>query len=198
MPLKTIVHKLFVARAQAAADSTFSAALATGGDFANKPATGVIDVLDAPRIDPTVFNNTTNEISSASVIAETKINGLTFSFAGGDANNENFTWKIFAWRNENGPAKLVADGSGILGTQKVVKWPHNGVATTNLSGVAADRFWADSITVDNEYWYKEVESTGTGSNSINEVWFDIGGYRYFFVEIDSQDGSDMSVYFGYF
>jgi hypothetical protein len=45
MILETLSHKLFVARAEAAANTTFSDTLATAGDFANKPAS-TIDILD--------------------------------------------------------------------------------------------------------------------------------------------------------
>jgi len=191
MPLTTLSHKLFVARAQAVASSTFSDALATGGDFGSKP-TGTIDILDAGFLDPTVGVE-----KNVSVHPVSKVNGITFSFAGGNANDDTFTWKLFAWRNENGPATLAADGTGILGTQKVVKWPHNNLATTDLNDNAVDRFWADTIVVSNDYWIKEIEATALGSNSVSNVWIDAAGYRYFFVEIDSQDGSDMAVYFGY-
>ena len=191
MNLTTKSHKLFVVRPQAVVSTAFSAALANGGDYASKPTSGVVDILDTGLLDVEV------ERPDPKVIADSVVNGLSFSFAGGDAADETFSWKLFAWRNENGCAKLAAEGTGILGTQEVVKWPHTGVATTNIAGTAADRFWADTIVVTNEYWYKEVESTGVGGDSVNEVWLDCGGYRYFFMEITAQDGADMAVFGGY-
>lgn len=184
MILESLTHKLFVARREAVANTTFSDTLATAGDFAGKPSTA-IDILEPEFLDPSISGDT-----NPSVFAKTKVNGIVFSFAGGDADDDAFTWKIFAWKNENGPAKLVADGTGILGSQTVVKYPHNDKTATN-------KFWADTIVVSNEYWVKEVESTGVGGNSINEVWFDMGGYRYFYVEIPTSVGA-MSSYFGYF
>ncbi len=179
--LTTLTHKLFVGRQEAAANTTFSDNLAIAGDFANKPS-DTIDVLDLVQLDP-------NAGSSPAHFAETVVNGLVFYFAGGDANNDAFTWKLFAWRNENGPAELAADGTGILGSQAVVKFPHNGLAVAN-------QFWADTLVVDNEYWQKEVEATGVGSNSVSKVWIDISGNRFWYVEIPTSVG-DMSIFVGY-
>jgi len=185
MNLTTLTHKLFVARAEAAANTTFSDSLTTNGNFANMP-TGVIDVLDVTRLNPVA------ELpKSVSVHSVSKINGIAFYFGGGDSDNDEFTWKIYGWRNENGMAELVTDGTGILGSQAVVVWPHNpGVPVSN-------RFWADTLVISNDYWIKEVEATAVGSNSVSKVWFDGCGYRYFYVEIPTAIGV-MSSFFGYF
>ncbi len=184
MNLTTPSHKIFVARAEAAANTTFSDTLATKGDFANKPS-GTIDILDPAFLDPT-----TQVSGGVNVIAKSEINGITFSFAGGDADDDAFTWTIFAWRNENGPATIVTDGTGILGSQAVVKYPHNGVAATN-------KFWADTLVISNDRWFKEIEATSVGGNSVSHVWMDAVGYRYFYVEIPTAVGV-MASYFGYF
>ncbi len=185
MSLTTLSHKLFVARPEAAANTTFSDDLATKGDFANKPA-GTIDILDVSRLNPV-----TETAKDVSIHPISKVNGIVFNFAGGNADDDAFTWKIFAWRNENGPATLAATGTGILGSQAVVVWPHNpGVPVSN-------RFWADTLVVTNDYWIKEIEATAVGSNSVSNVWFDAAAYRYFYVEIPSSVGV-MSSFFGYF
>lgn len=185
MLLQTVYHKLFVARQEAAANTTFSDTLATAGDFASKPSSA-IDLLDIIRLDPNV-----GTAKDPKVIAETAINGITFAFAGGDANDDAFTWKIFAWRNENGPAELVADGTGVLGTQAVVKYPHN------LDATATNKFWADTLVISNEYWMKEIEATADGGNSVSKIFLDAAGYRYFYVEIPTSVGV-MSSWLGYF
>lgn len=191
MPLTSYTHRIFVARPQAAADGSFSAGLASGGDFAQKPTTGVLDILTPNLLDPTV------EVGTTEHRAISKANGIYFYFAGGNAADQTFTWNVYAWKNENGPAELAATGTGILGTQKVVKYPHNGLATTNLSGVAADRFWADTLAVTQSYWLKRVDATTIGSNSVGKIWFDTAGYRYFLVEIPTADGDDMFCYYSY-
>jgi hypothetical protein len=183
MILDTRTHKLFVARQEAAANSTFSDNLATQGDFANKP-NGAVDVLDLIRLDPTV-----SDTKDPSIFADTKVNGIEFMFAGGDANDDEFTWKLYAWKNENGPARLAAEGTGILGSQAVVKWPHNGA---DVSG----KFWADTLVVTAERWIKDVEATTAGGDSVSSVWIDCAGYRYFYIEIPTSVGK-MSCYVGY-
>lgn len=180
--LTTWSHKLYVARQEAAANTTFSDNLATAGDFANRP-TDIIDLLDIPRLDPNIADN-------PKVIAEIIVNGMVFYFGGGDTNNDAFTWTIFAWRNENGPAEIVADGTGILGSQAIVKYPHNGITATS-------KFWADTLAVSNDRWLKEVEATSVGGDSVSKVWLDAAGYRYWYVEIPTSVG-DMASWFGYF
>lgn len=181
--LRTLTHKLFVARQEAAANNTFSDALATAGDFANKPSP-TVDLLDLIRMDP-------NAPSQADPVhfAETIVNGLEFYFMGGNADDDIFAWKIYAWRNENGPAELAANGTGILGSQAVVIYPHNGLAASN-------KFWADTLVVSNDRWQKEVEATSVGGNSVSKVWLDICGRRYWYIEIPSSVGH-MAVYLGY-
>ena len=183
MNLTTKSHKLYVARQEAVADNTFTANLATQGNFAQKPS-GALDVLDIIRLDPNA-----SEEKDPKVIANSVANGLVFTFAGGAAADAVFSWKIYGWRNENGPAELLADGTGVLGTQAVVKYPHNGATATS-------KFWADTLVVENEYWIKEVEATASGNNSVSKVWFDTCGYRYFYVEIPTSDGV-MASYVGY-
>lgn len=184
MNLTTLTHKLFVARVEAAANSTFFDALATGGDFAQKPTTGVIDILDPTLLDPTA--DTPKNVAYRAI---SEANGIVLSFAGGDSDDDAFTWRVFGWRNENGPAEIIADGTGILGSQAVVIYPHNGMAATN-------KFWADSLVVSNNYWIKRVDATDVGSNSVAKVWFDTAGYRYFLIETPTAVG-DMSAFFGY-
>ena len=182
MPLTTYTHKLFVARAEAAAATVLD--LTTKGDFLQKPATGVIDVLDPTLLDPTA--DVSKDVSHRAI---SKANGIVLSFAGGNADDDTFSWRILTWKNENGPAEIVANGTGILGSQAVVKWPHNGAPVEN-------RFWADTIVVTNNYWIKRVDATTIGSNSVAKLWFDTAGYRYFAVEISASDG-DMSAFMGY-
>ena len=169
MILTTLAHQYNIARAIGAADATFSTALATAGNFGSKPATAI-----------DLNNGLTNEI---------KVNGISFIFCG-VTNDSAFTWKIYAWKNTNGPAELVADGTGIIGSQKIVKFPHNDVEIETV-------LWADTLVVSNEYWFKQVEATGISNNSVSKVWLDACGYRYWFVEIPTSD-TNMAAYWGYF
>ncbi len=192
MILTTLSHRLFVARNEADENGATGApdifVLATEGNFAQKPATA----LDLMKLD--LF------LPRASVpFGEIKQNGVAFSFMGSSAANKTFTYDIFTWGNENHPAKQVVNGTGLLGTQQVIIYPHNNVATTT------DRFWADTLVVNWENTLKEVESTDTtGHNTIAEVWMDDVGARYWFIQISDADGStgteagDISVFYRYF
>lgn len=119
--------------------------------------------------------------------AGTNARNVQLIFAGGDTANETFSWKVYAWRNGNGPAELVAYGTGVLGSQAVVKYPHNGAAATS-------RYWADTLVVtDGSRWPKTVYSTDeTGNNEAAKLVFATLGYKYFYVEITSADGETGS------
>ncbi len=190
--LTTLSHRLFVVRNEANENGASGApaifVLATEGDFAQKPSTA----LDLQKKD--LFSP-----RDVAPIAETLQNGLAFSFMGSSAANKTFTYDIFTWGNENSPARHIVNGTGILGTQQVIIYPHNNIATTT------DRFWADTLAISWENWPKEVESTDTdGHNTVAEVWLDGTGSRYWFVQISDADGStgteagDISVFYRYF
>ena len=166
--LETVAHQYNIARGLGAADNTLSAALATAGDFGSKPATAI-----------DINKGLTNTI---------KVNGIFFTFCG-ETDNSAFTWKLYGYKSSNGPAELAADGTGIIGTQKIVKFPHNDEESNIL--------WADTIVVSNEYWFKDVESTDiAGNNSVAKCWLDACGYRYWVVEIPTSD-TNMASYYGY-
>jgi len=190
--LTTIAHKYYVARAEAdengATGAPAAIVLATESNFANMPAT----VLDLAKKDVLTPQDTP-------IFAELKANGVAFCFSGGSAADKTFTYDIYAWANENGPATHLVNGTGTLGTQQVVVYPHNGVATGG--GI----YWADTLSISWEACLKEVESTDTtGHNSIAHIWFDATGLRYFFIEISDADGStgteagDIACYYRYF
>ncbi len=196
MNLTTLTHKIFVARAEADENGAVGAPAIfvneTAGDFEGKP-NGSVDVLDPAFLDPT-----TEIVKCVSILAESKINGIAFSFSAGSAAGKTFTADFFTWANENGPAKHTVNITAELGTQQVVTFPHNGVT-------AANKFWADKMVLNWENHLKEVEVTDdTGRNSVGEIWFDMTGLRYVFVQISNADGStgteagDVSCFFRYF
>ncbi len=197
MNLTTRTHKLFVARTEADENGASGAPAifvnATAGNFANKPA-ATVDVLD-----PAFLNPATETAKNVQIIANSKVNGIAFSFTGGSAADKTFTADFFTWANENGPAKHTANMTAELGTQQVVIYPHNGLAPDTT------RYWADKMTLTWENHLKEVEVTDdTGRNSVGEIWFDMTGLRYVFVQISDADGStgteagDIACFFRYF
>jgi hypothetical protein len=173
--LTTLAHGYLIARAAGSADTYLD--LTTAGDYAQKPSTA-IDLLSKK------YEGETESI----------VNGICFIITGSTAADKNFIWRLLAWRAAGGPAELVADGTGITGTQAIVKYPHNSEAIGNM-------YWADTIVVVNKNWPKGVESTDqAGNNSVAKLWVDTCGYRYWLLEI--ADGASNSVtntaaYYGY-
>ncbi len=163
--LTTYSGPYHVARALGGADTPID--LTTEGNFAQKPdeSQGVLDLFKEDVLFPV----------DAPVFPETKINGICFIFAATAAHSKLIDWRLIAWRNSNGPAEIVANGTAETGTQAVVIYPHNVVTAT--------AFWCDNIVISNEYWMKEIEATAVSGNSISKLWMDTIGYRYWKMEI---------------
>ena len=183
--LTTPLHRLYVARAMAGFDTPI--ALTTASDAVQRPSTGVLDISRRDIVNP----------NDAPVIAETIANGLCFMFMGShatDADNKDMAWRLLAWRNENGPAEIVAYGTAKTGTQAVITYPHNGNGTGALVN------WCDTIVITNEYWMKEIEATAAGGDSISKLFLDACGYRYFKMEITTSGDpvANAACYYGYF
>ena len=179
--LGTKTHRLFVARAAATEDTLLD--LTTKGDFAQKPATA-LDLMKDDIVSP-------RNVPFPAVL---EANGIGFSFCGSTAADQNFLWYLKVWGNENSPCKYAAYGTGKLGTQAVVKYPHNGTAVANM-------FWADTLIVTAYNWFKPIKSTDTaGLNSVAEIWTDDVGFRYWLVEIrtteaDATAATTLAVYY---
>lgn len=190
--LTTIAVPLHVARNEADENGASGApaifVIATEGDFAQKPVTA-LDLAKKDLFDPKIDQP----------LGELEQNGLAFSFTGGSAADKTFTADFYTWANQNGPAKHTINMTAELGTQQVVFYPHNPTAA------ATDKFWADKMTLNWENHLKEVEVTDpVGRNSVGEVWFDITGLRYVFIQISDADGStgteagDIAVFYRWF
>ena len=189
MNLTTPSHKIYPMRATGAEDTLLD--LTTAGDFASKPATGVVDLLK----DSVAWTDNSTETDGNTHDLET--NGMEIFIAGSSAHSRNAIWYLTAWRNENGPARRVAEGTCTTGTQAVVKWPHNSAAIANT-------FWCDTIAVTYENWPKEIEGTDSGnSNSVASLFFDACGYRYFLMEFRTTEAdatalTNLTAFYGRF
>ena len=166
--------------------------LTTAGDSDSRPSTGVLDLLK-DNVDWT-----DNSTEKESLTHDLETNGMEIYIAGSSAHSRNVIWYLTAWRNENGPAKRIAQGTATTGTQAVVKWPHNGVAIANT-------FWCDQIVVTWHNMPKGVASTDAdgNSNSIGSLWFDAAGYRYWLMEFRTTEADataliNLTAYYGRF
>jgi len=161
-----------VLRAEADEDTALD--LTTKGDWANKPAAAI-------------------ELK-ANLNYERDVQNIAIAVCGGDAANDTFSWRWLAWSAGRGPARILGNGTGILGTQAVTKYPHDANTATN-------KFWADTLTVTNDYTTTGIYTTTAGGNSVAELATDMQGYNWTMVEITSADGStgieagDVTVYY---
>ncbi len=190
MILLTPSHKIWPMRATGAEDTLLD--LTTAGDYENRPSTGVLDLLK----DNVEWTDNAAERDSTTHDLET--NGMEIYIAGSTAHSRNVIWYLTAWRNENGPAKRVAQGTATTGTQAVVKWPHNNVEI-------ASTFWCDQIIVTWSNWPKGVEATDSGgnSNSVGSLWMDVCGYRYWLIEFRTTEAvatalTNLTAFYGRF
>jgi len=163
-----------VLRAESDEDAS-TVTLASAGDYANKPA-AAIRIAPGPAGD--------GHGSEIELI-----------FCGGDAANDTFSWRIYAWRRGNGPAAYVASGTGVLGTQAVVKY-------VDTASAATSKFWADTLAITGgQHWLTAVEVKDSGNNRVAKLVFDFFGYDWLYCEITSADGTtgieagDIAVYY---
>ncbi len=165
--------------------------LATEGDFAQKPIDNVVDLLK----DSIAWAGNSVETNGNTHDLET--NGMEMFICASAAHSETMTWKLYAWRNENGPAKLAAEGTATTGTQQVVKFPHNGAEIANT-------FWCDQVVVTYHNWPKGVVGTDAdgNSNSVGSLWLDAAGYRFFRLEFvttgTSNPATNITAFYGRF
>lgn len=171
--LDTIQNPLIVLRAEANEEAS-PINLVSEGDFAQKPS----DAFEI-RTDGSGLNSLAND--------------AFIMFSGGDAALKTFTWRLFSWLAINGPAQLVAFGTGTLGSQAVIIYP-NGSAATN-------KFWAHTLVVTAFSWPKEVRATPNGgNNSVAMLSLDLMGRKHWKMQIEDADGltgneaGDISAY----
>jgi len=175
-PVSTVVADYRLLRSPAVEDDSIEIAIATEGDFAQKPS-GAVKI---PR-----------------VRGDTEANSIQIIIAGEDTANETFSWKLWAWKSKNGPAEVIADGTGILGTQDVVKYPDTGLAVT------AATLWADTIAITNNVFVKTWRVADSGNNRVAKLVGDLAGYEWIYLEItDANDATTeagmVSAYYSYF
>jgi hypothetical protein len=172
----TIHSPYHLLRAEANENSTLID-LTTGGDFSSKPA-GAVQLVSSGEAGP--------------------VNAIQFIFCGGSAADKTFSWKLYAWRRKNGPCEFIASGTAVLGTQRVMKYPHNNMT-------ASGRYWADTLAITEQVALKTFSvADASSSNRVAKLYGDLCGYEWVYVEITNADGTtgseagNISVYYSYF
>ena len=123
-------------------------------------------------------------------------NAIEIVFCGGSAAGKTFTYKIYAWRRYNGMARMLATGTGTLGTQAVVLYPDS-------ASTATSKYWADTLTVTYRWLSIVSSSDAVGNNETASLQCDFSGYEWIYVEITNADGStgdeagDITAYYAY-
>lgn len=157
---KTLVSSWDLVRSEGNEDGATSSAcldLTTAGDWANHSATAYVLGYNS---ESRVNSNETEKVRCV----------LTFC-GGADSSpaDETFSYVIYGYAWGNGPAELIAEGDGVIGTQAVVKYPHSGSSATN-------RNWADTINVDDtSNWISGVLVSDSGNNRLCRLSFDATG-----------------------
>lgn len=161
------------------ADEDTALVIATAGDFAHKPATAI---------------SLPNRLEANDRLTAARI--VSLIICGGAAADKTFSYNIYAYRDINGPAELVATGTGTIGSQAVVLYPHDGSTATNI-------FWADTLTDTGDWIGDGVRIDDSGNNRVCKLTFDVFGYRWLYAEILEADGTtgtqagDITVYYSF-
>ena len=172
-PLSTVSVGYDKVRVEADEDATVIDLAADGGAWQNRPS-GVYQIP--------VARESTSEANAIVFAIAAGIDG------GGDPDNKLLSWRLFAWKDVGAPAEYVANGTATVGTQDVYRFPDN---VFPASGTA--RQWCDTIVISAQRYIKTVASSATtGSNEIAKLSMDTVGYKYWYWEISSADGTTGS------
>ncbi len=171
----TLTARYSLLRTEANEDASPIDVSSSEGDFASKPAAAILM--------PTYQQSS-------------EANAVEIIIAGASADGDTFSWKLWAWRHGNGPAALICEGTGVIGTQDVVNYPDSGATATS-------RWYADTLTITTAGFPKAwtVADAG-GSGRAAKLFGDLYGYSWVFMEITNADGTgveaeSVSVYYAY-
>lgn len=160
VPLDTYHSSWHLIRDTAAEDgATFAAGLdlaGAEGDFGNKPS-GAFHI----RVDS----------SGGGYEGYSPGGAWMFAFAGTDTINDTFSYTMVTWAKTNGMAQVAGHGDGILGSQDVVLYPHDGSTATN-------GFWADTVNMDALTSWPEIGTYNSGNNEVGLLVADMTGVEW--------------------
>ncbi len=110
-------------------------------------------------------------------------NTVQIAFMGKPADQSSaFSWKLYGYRNGNGPAQNIANGTGNLGDVALTVHPITGAAATAS-------FYADFLTITAQVWSKTVAifDVGASSGEIAVIQFDAAGIKHLRLELTNCD-----------
>lgn len=167
--LKTYNSPLNTLRNEADEDSS-PLAITTESDFSLKRATSI-------------------KVNSDTKVSN--VNAIQIQMCGGSADNKTFTWKLYGWRQGNGIATLMCDGTAVMGSMQVVKYPNSVGSTAALAAgaTATSKFWADTIVISGNEFVKSFSVTDSGNNRAAILTGDLAGFNHLYLEISDADGS---------
>jgi len=139
--------------------------------------------------DTTVLGATTKNFANRSagtgdaVRLPEGINDIIVTFLGTPAGQTAvFTWKLYGFRDTNGMAEEIANGTGNIGSVAATIHPITGAA-------AAATFYADFLTIAAQYWPSQVSivDIGEAGTGIAKITFDGLGIKYLLLELTTCD-----------
>lgn len=139
--------------------------------------------------DATVLGLTTRNFANRNsgtgnaVLLPYGINSIIITFLGKPADHSvAFKWKLYGFRDDNGMAEEIANGTGNLGDTAVTVHPITGAAATDL-------YYADELTITEQLWPKSVAvyDTGGASGEVAKIAFDGMGIAYLLLELTQCD-----------
>lgn len=140
------------------------------GDFANKPS-GAFHI-------PPFGSSRGNEGSSAGAAWRLAFSGSTTD---GDDDSETFGFTVVGWARINGMAQVICDGTGKIGLQDVVLYPHDNSSATN-------RWWADTLVLGTSKWRSAVVYN-SGNDQVCIIHIDVAGLEWLQVFIYDANGT---------
>ena len=145
---------------------------------------GVVTVDDTTVLGATTKNFANRNAGTGDAVKVPEgINDIMITFLGTPAaQTAVFTWRLYGFRDTNGMAEEIANGTGNIGSVAATVHPITGAAATAT-------FYADFLAIAAQYWPKtvavvDVDAAGT---SIAKIIFDGFGIKYLLLELTTCD-----------
>lgn len=147
---------------------------------------GMVTVDDSPVLTATTKNFANRNAGTGDAVKVPEgINDIMITFLGTPAAQATvFNWKLYGFRDTNGMAEEIANGTGNIGSVAATIHPITGAAATST-------FYADFLAITAQYWPKTVAvvDVGAAGTSIAKIVFDGLGIKYLLLELTACDNT---------